>query len=201
MEGIKTIGVVGVGIIGASWTALFLYKGFKVKVYDAYPIDEELFKKRIQANLSDLLALDQQTDSSHHLQDIFLNLELYNNLKDAVINVDFIQENAPERLDLKQNLYQEITSYCPEKTLIASSSSGLKVSDFQKDATHPERIFLGHPFNPPHLLPLVEIVGGKLTDPQILKKASEFYQSLGKHPIVLNKEVKGHVANLSLIHI
>ncbi|EEB5915574.1 3-hydroxyacyl-CoA dehydrogenase, partial [Salmonella enterica] len=118
MEGIKTIGVVGVGIIGASWTALFLYKGFKVKVYDPYPIDEELFKKRIQANLSDLLALDQQTDSSHHLQDIFLNLELYNNLKDAVIDADFIQENAPERLDLKQNLYQEITSYCPEKTLI-----------------------------------------------------------------------------------
>lgn len=122
MEGIKTIGVVGVGVIGASWTALFLYKGFKVKVYDPYPIDEELFKKRIQANLSDLLALDQQTDSSHHLQDIFLNLELYNNLKDAVIDTDFIQENAPERLDLKQNLYQGITSYCPEKTLIASSS-------------------------------------------------------------------------------
>ncbi|MEI0709683.1 3-hydroxyacyl-CoA dehydrogenase NAD-binding domain-containing protein, partial [Pseudomonas aeruginosa] len=73
------------------------------------PIDEELFKKRIQANLSDLLALDQQTDSIHHLQDIFLNLELYNNLKDAVIDADFIQENAPERLDLKQNLYQEIT--------------------------------------------------------------------------------------------
>nr|WP_262975242.1 3-hydroxyacyl-CoA dehydrogenase NAD-binding domain-containing protein [Acinetobacter baumannii] len=138
MEGIKIIGVVGVGVIGASWTALFLYKGFKVKVYDPYPIDEELFKKRIQANLSDLLALDQQTDSIHHLQDIFLNLELYNNLKDAVIDADFIQENAPERLDLKQNLYQEITSYCPEKTLIASSSSGLKVSDFQKDATHPQ---------------------------------------------------------------
>ncbi|HAV5604246.1 TPA: 3-hydroxyacyl-CoA dehydrogenase, partial [Acinetobacter baumannii] len=98
MEGIKTIGVVGVGVIGASWTALFLYKGFKVKVYDPYPIDEELFKKRIQANLSDLLTLDQQTDSSHHLQDIFLNLELYNNLKDAVIDADFIQENAPERL-------------------------------------------------------------------------------------------------------
>lgn len=186
MEGIKTIGVVGVGVIGASWTALFLYKGFKVKVYDPYPIDEELFKKRIQANLSDLLALDQQTDSSHHLQDIFLNLELYNNLKDAVIDADFIQENAPERLDLKQNLYQEITSYCPEKTLIASSSSGLKVSDFQKMQLIPS-VFLGHPFNPPHLLPLVEIVGGKLTDPQILKTASEFYQSLGKHPIVLKK--------------
>lgn len=195
MEEIKTIGVVGVGVIGASWTALFLYKGFKVKVYDPYPIDEELFKKRIQANLKDLSDLDLQTQSSHSLQDILSNLELHNNLKDAVADVDFIQENAPERLDLKQKLYQDITSYCPEKTLIASSSSGLKVSDFQKEAAHPERILLGHPFNPPHLLPLVEIVGGNLTDPQFLKHASEFYQGLGKHPIILNKEVKGHVAN------
>lgn len=195
MEDIKTVGVVGVGVIGASWTALFLYKGFKVKVYDPYPIDQELFKKRIYANLSDLRALDQQEHSGYNLQDLLLNLELHNNLKDAVADTDFIQENAPERLELKQKLYQEITSYCPEKTLIASSSSGLKVTDFQKDATHPERIFLGHPFNPPHLLPLVEIVGGNLTDPQLLKRASAFYQRLGKHPIILNKEVKGHVAN------
>ncbi len=195
MEEIKTIGVVGVGVIGASWTALFLYKGFKVKVYDPYPIDEELFKKRIQANLNDLRDLDLQTQPSHSLQDVLSNLELHNNLKDAVTDVDFIQENAPERLDVKQKLYQDITSYCPEKTLIASSSSGLKVSDFQKEAARPERIFLGHPFNPPHLLPLVEIVGGNLTDPQLLKRASEFYQRLGKHPIILNKEVKGHVAN------
>lgn len=195
MEEIKTIGVVGVGVIGASWTALFLYKGFKVKVYDPYPIDEELFKKRIQANLNDLRDLDLQTQPSHSSQDVLSNLELHNSLKDAVADVDFIQENAPERLDLKQKLYQDITSYCPEKTLIASSSSGLKVSDFQKEAAHPERILLGHPFNPPHLLPLVEIVGGNLTDSLLLKRASEFYQRLGKHPIILNKEVKGHVAN------
>ncbi|MEN8406361.1 3-hydroxyacyl-CoA dehydrogenase NAD-binding domain-containing protein [Acinetobacter seifertii] len=195
MEEIKTIGVVGVGVIGASWTALFLYKGFKVKVYDPYPIDEELFKKRIQANLNDLRDLDLQAQPSHSSQDVLSNLKLHDNLKDAVTDIDFIQENAPERLDLKQKLYQDITSYCPEKTLIASSSSGLKVSDFQKEATHPERILLGHPFNPPHLLPLVEIVGGKLTDPQYLRRAAEFYQSIGKHPIILNKEVKGHVAN------
>ena len=103
MEEIKTIGVVGVGVIGASWTALFLYKGFKVKVYDPYPIDEELFKKRIQANLKDLRDLDLQIQPSHSLQDILSNLELHNNLKDAVADVDFIQENAPERLDVKQN--------------------------------------------------------------------------------------------------
>jgi len=101
MEDIKTVGVVGLGVIGASWTALFLYKGFKVKVYDPYPIDEELFKKRIYANLSDLLALDQQDHSGYNLQDVFLNLELHNNLKDAVADTDFIQENAPERLELK----------------------------------------------------------------------------------------------------
>ncbi len=136
-------------------------------------------KKRLQANLKNLSDLDLQTQPSRHLQDVLSNLELYNNLKDAVTDVDFIQENAPERLDIKQKLYQDITSYCPEKTLIASSSSGLKVSDFQKEATHPERIFLGHPFNPPHLLPLVEIVGGKLTDPQILKESFRVLSKFG----------------------
>ncbi|MFH4171260.1 3-hydroxyacyl-CoA dehydrogenase NAD-binding domain-containing protein, partial [Acinetobacter baumannii] len=81
--------------MGASWTALFLYKGFKVKVYDPYPypIDEQLFKKRLQANLKDLSDLDLQTQPSRHLQDVLSNLELYNNLKDAVTDVDFIQEN------------------------------------------------------------------------------------------------------------
>ncbi|MBJ9721179.1 3-hydroxyacyl-CoA dehydrogenase [Acinetobacter calcoaceticus] len=195
MEVIKTVGVVGAGVIGASWTALFLYKGFKVKVYDPYPIDEAIFKKRISENLNDLMALEQQPQRKDHLPDALLNLEVFTDLKAAVSDVDFIQENAPERLDVKQKLYQEITAYCPEHTLIASSSSGLKVTDFQKEAQHPERILLGHPFNPPHLLPLVEIVGGTLTDPQILKQASEFYKQLGKHPIILNKEVKGHVAN------
>lgn len=195
MEVIKTVGVVGAGVIGASWTALFLYKGFKVNVYDPYPIDEAVFKNRISANLNDLFALDQNAEHSYSPQNVLLHLEIFSNLKDAVSDVDFIQENAPERLDVKQQLYQEITAYCPEHTIIASSSSGLKVSDFQKEALHPERILLGHPFNPPHLLPLVEIVGGNLTDPQILKQASEFYKQLGKNPIVLNKEVKGHVAN------
>ncbi|MCY3189758.1 3-hydroxyacyl-CoA dehydrogenase, partial [Acinetobacter baumannii] len=151
------------------------------------------FKKRISANLNDLLALDQNAEHTYSQQDVLLHLEIFNHLKYAVSDVDFIQENAPERLDVKQQLYQENTAYCPEHTIIASSSSGLKVSDFQKEAKHPERILLGHPFNPPHLLPLVEIVGGNLTAPQILKQASEFYKQLGKNPIVLNKEVKGHV--------
>lgn len=194
MENVKTVGVVGAGVIGASWAALFLYKGFAVNVYDPYPLDEVLFKKRIYENLNDLSALDQ-APSHNHLQDMLLNLKIFNNLKDAVSAADFIQENAPERLDLKQKLYQEITTYCPEKTVIASSSSGLKVSDFQKEAIHPERILLGHPFNPPHLLPLVEVVGGHLTDPQVLNQVAGFYRQLGKNPIILNKEVKGHVAN------
>ncbi len=126
MEVIKTVGVVGAGVIGASWTALFLYKGFKVKVYDPYPIDEAVFKKRISANLNDLLALDQNAEHTYSQQDVLLHLEIFNHLKDAVSDVDFIQENAPERLDVKQQLYQEITAYCPEHTIIASKFIGLK---------------------------------------------------------------------------
>ena len=110
MEVIKTVGVVGAGVIGASWTALFLYKGFKVKVYDPYPIDEVVFKKRISANLNDLLALDQNVGQSQSLSDVLLHLEIFNHLKDAVSDVDFIQENAPERLDVNQQIYQEITA-------------------------------------------------------------------------------------------
>lgn len=195
MESIKTVAVVGAGVIGASWAALFLYKGLTVHVYDPYPVDEALFQERILANLSDLLRLDQQAKPYEELKARLTQLHLFNRLEDAVKQVDFIQENAPERLEIKQKLYQDMSRFCPEHTLIASSSSGLFVSDFQRDAMHPERVLLGHPFNPPHLLPLVELVGGHLTDPQCLQQASHFYQYLGKTPITLNKEVKGHVAN------
>lgn len=195
MESIKTVAVVGAGVIGASWAALFLYKGLTVHVYDPYPVDEAHFQERILANLSDLLRLDQQAKPHEELKARLTQLHLFNRLEDAVKQVDFIQENAPERLEIKQKLYQDMSRFCPEHTLIASSSSGLFVSDFQRDATHPERVLLGHPFNPPHLLPLVELVGGHLTDPQYLQQASHFYQYLGKSPIILNKEVKGHVAN------
>jgi 3-hydroxyacyl-CoA dehydrogenase len=123
------------------------------------------------------------------------NLRFYQNIADAVKDADFIQENGPERIDLKKQLYVQLTQNCPEDTIIASSSSGLKISDIQQDCVYPERIVLGHPFNPPHLLPLVEIIGGEKTHTKYIQDALEFYQSLGKKPILIQKEVKGHVAN------
>lgn len=109
---------------------------------------------------------------------------------------DFVQENGPERLDFKQELYGRIDALLPAEVIIASSSSGLPMSEIQKGAKkHPERCVIGHPFNPPHLIPLVEIVGGKLTSQDTIERADRFYSGLGKKTVRIHKELHGHVAN------
>lgn len=195
MKQIKNIAIVGTGVIGASWTAFFLYKGFNVYAYDPAPDAEENLKNRVTIYLRDLFELDHETGFDGKVTQLLAQLHFKNELAYAVAEADFIQENGPERLDLKQDLYLNITKNCPETTIIASSSSGLKVSDIQKNSLHPERIVLGHPFNPPHLLPLVEIIGGEQTSQTYKDQAFEFYSHLGKKPILIHKEVKGHVAN------
>jgi 3-hydroxyacyl-CoA dehydrogenase len=107
----------------------------------------------------------------------------------------FIQENGPERVDIKRDVIAQIDAAAPSDTIIATSSSGLLISDIQDAATHPERVLLGHPFNPPHLIPLVEVVGGRLTSQKAIQDAIAFYASIGKKPIHILREVKGHVAN------
>jgi 3-hydroxyacyl-CoA dehydrogenase len=107
----------------------------------------------------------------------------------------FIQENGPERVDVKRDLLAKISSVVPSDSLIATSSSGILISDIQDAAVFPERVFLGHPFNPPHLMPLVEVVGGRLTSEVAVEKALAFYRSIGKKPIHIRREVKGHLAN------
>jgi 3-hydroxyacyl-CoA dehydrogenase len=110
--------------------------------------------------------------------------------------VDLVQENGPERLDFKQKLYGQLDELLPPDVIIASSSSGIKMSEIQKGAaSHPERCVIGHPFNPPHLIPLVEVVGGAKTSEQTVQRAIDFYKSIGKKAIRLNKEMPGHVAN------
>ncbi len=113
----------------------------------------------------------------------------------AVRNADFIQESGPERLDVKHSLIAKIESAARADAIIASSSSGLSISEIQAGAKHPERIVLGHPFNPSHIIPLVEVGGGSLTSPENMAKAMAFYSSTGKKAIRINKEVKGHIAN------
>ena len=122
-------------------------------------------------------------------------LTFTSNMKEALSEADFIQENAPERPDFKIKLFAEIDDATPSDSIIASSSSGITMSVIQSGCKHPERVLIGHPFNPPHLIPLVEVVGGNKTSPEAIQQAMAFYASIGKKPIHLRKEFPGHVAN------
>jgi 3-hydroxyacyl-CoA dehydrogenase len=114
----------------------------------------------------------------------------------AVTGADFVQENGPERIDFKKELYGHLDELLPPDVIIASSSSGLTISEIQAGcASHPDRCVIGHPFNPPHLIPLVEIVGGAKTSEETIRRASQFYTAMGKRTVRLHKEVPGHVAN------
>jgi 3-hydroxyacyl-CoA dehydrogenase len=124
------------------------------------------------------------------------NLTFTADLAQAVANADLVQENGPERIDLKRKLYAELDALLPADVIIASSSSGLPMSEIQSGAqSHPERCVIAHPFNPPHLIPLVEVVGGAKTSEETIRRTMEFFTSIGKQTVRLNKEMPGHVAN------
>jgi 3-hydroxyacyl-CoA dehydrogenase len=122
-------------------------------------------------------------------------LKFTSDLSAALADADFVQENAPERPELKVKLFAEIDDATPPDAIIASSSSGITMSVMQAKCRHPERTVIGHPFNPPHVIPLVEVVGGSMTAPETVQAAMDFYRAIGKKPILLKKELPGHVAN------
>ena len=122
------------------------------------------------------------------------DLKIFFNLDEAIKNVDFIQESAPEILSLKQNLYKDLGEIVPKNVIICSSTSGMKMTDIQALCKTPERTVVAHPFNPPYLLPLVEIVGGKQTNEKAVKWVYEFYSAIGKSPLILKREIPGFVA-------
>jgi 3-hydroxyacyl-CoA dehydrogenase len=187
---IKRVCVIGTGVIGASWAALFLAKGLEVSATDPAPNAEAALRKFISDAWPALEQLGLAPGASQS------NLTFSADLQTAVTGVDFVQENAPERLDFKQKLYGQLDDLLPADVIIASSSSGLPMSKVQEGCkTYPQRCVLGHPFNPPHIIPLVEIVGGVRTSEETIESATSFYRALGKRPVRLNKEVPGHVAN------
>ena len=187
---IHRIAIVGSGVIGASWSALFLAKGFKVVATDVVPAAEASLRKFVETSWPALERLGLWPGASQS------NLEFTTSLAQAVSGADLVQENGPERIELKQKLYGQLDELLPPDVIIASSSSGLIMSDIQKGAgSHPERCVIAHPFNPPHLIPLVEIVGGKETSEETIRRATEFYTSIGKQTVRLYKELPGHVAN------
>ena len=177
---ITHVGVIGTGVIGISWATNYLSKGLKVTASDPAPKAEELLRAGIKEN-------DPNIDQDR--------LQFVKDPQKALENVQFVQESGPERLEIKQQLFKALDEATDPSVLLVSSSSGIKASEFQMAASHPERILLGHPFNPPHLIPLVEVCGGKATSEDAIKRTIAFYNSLGKKPIRLLKEMKGHVAN------
>ena len=186
----QRIGVIGAGTIGASWAAAFLARGHEVAASDPSP-QGEAFARRFIANAWPTLEkLGSVAPGAS--QDRFT---FHTDPAKAAAGADFIQESGPEREDLKIKLFNTLAAAAPPETVIASSSSGLLISRVTVECKHPERCGIGHPFNPPHLIPLVEVVGGVKTGAAAIEKAMEFYRSVGKHPIRINKEVRGHVAN------
>src|SRR5882672_6331316 len=169
---IRRIAIIGTGVIGASWSSLFLAKGLQVVATDPAPNAEAALRKFVETAWPALKRLGLSPGASQP------NLTFTADLTKALSGVDLVQENGPGRIDFKQKLYGQLDELLPPDVIIASSSSGLTMSEIQKGAvSHPERCVIGHPFNPPHLIPLVEIVGGKQTSEETIRRTMEFYKS------------------------
>src|SRR5271155_2471884 len=186
---IQNIAIVGTGVIGASWAALYLARGLNVVATDPAPNAEANLRKYVDAAWKDLTVIGLSPNASRD------HLKFTTDMKQALADADLVQENGPERKDFKIKLFAEMDAATRPDSIIASSSSGLTMSVMQSACKHPERCVIGHPFNPPHVVPLVEVVAGEKTSSETVERAISFYASIGKKPIHVRKEVVGHVAN------
>jgi 3-hydroxyacyl-CoA dehydrogenase len=186
---INRVAIVATGLIGSSWAACFLAHGLDVVATDPAPGTEDKVRHYVEAAWPALtkIGLAQGASTSR--------LRFESNLKEALAGVDMVQENAPEREPLKIKLFAEIDSILPPPAILVSSTSGIPMSRIQSECRHPERCVTGHPFNPPHLIPLVEVVGGAKTSAETIERAMRFYTAMGKRALHIRKEVVGHVAN------
>ncbi len=187
---VKTIAIIGCGTIGASWAAWFLSRGATVRATDPDPKRERFLRAYIEAAWPALLRNEGGKPG-----EALGRLSFVNSPPEAAEGADFVQENAPERQELKIDLLADIDAALPPDRVIASSTSGFGVSALQARMRNPGRLVIGHPFNPPHLIPLVEVVGGGRTDPAAEAWAIAFYRAMGKRAIHIRKEVPGHLAN------
>ena len=187
---ITRVAIIGAGVIGASWATAFLARGMDVVASDPAPGAEEALRKTVDAQWPAMQQIGLSPAASTE------RLRFVASPEDAVVDAGFVQENGPEQLDIKRDLFRRLDEAAPADALLATSTSTIMISEFQDACTrHPERVVLGHPFNPPHLIPLVEVGGGKLTALDAIERALNFYRTIGKHPIHLRREITGHVAN------
>lgn len=188
-ESAHRVTIVGTGTIGASWATHYLARGFDVTATDPAPGAEAALRSYVEGAWDGVTKLGLAPGASPD------RLKFTSDLAAALTDADFVQENGPERPELKVKLFADIDAATPVDSIIASSSSGITMSEIQVQCRHPERTVIGHPFNPPHVIPLVEVVGGKQTSPETISATMDFYRFIGKKPILLKKELPGHVAN------
>ena len=187
---IQRVAVIGTGVIGASWATYFLARGLEVVATDPAAGAEATLREVIAAQWPAMQAMGLAPGASPE------RLRFTASPEEAVAGAQFVQENGPEQLELKRDLFRRLDAAAPAEAILATSSSTITVSEFQDACTrHPDRVVLGHPFNPPHLIPLVEVAGGSATSAEAVERALGFYRAIGKHPIHLRREVRGHVAN------
>ncbi|WP_425105096.1 3-hydroxyacyl-CoA dehydrogenase NAD-binding domain-containing protein [Ancylobacter sp.] len=179
-----TLSVIGCGLIGRSWTALFLANGHDVRAWDP---DAD-----VRASLPSQLTLPREQLLSLGKGQRPGRLMVADTLGEAVAGADFIQENAPENVPVKHALYAQIEVFCPAEAILSSSTSAFTWSDLSVGMRHPARFITAHPFNPPHLIPLIELFG---IDADVLDRAENFYRGLGSSPVRLKKDAVGHIAN------
>ena len=190
---IKKVACVGAGVIGYSWALYYSLKGLTVNVYDLTDDKLDLAKKRIHDSLLNLMKNDVVSESE--ISEIEGRINYTTSMEEAVKDVQFITESGPESYEIKQDMAREMEMYTSEDTIIASSTSGLLVSEIAKNAKHPERFIGAHPYNPPHLIPLIELTKGDKTSDEVLKCTKEFFSLIDKEPVVLQKEALGFICN------
>lgn len=183
------IAIISTGVIGTGWVARLLANGFDVRVWDPSPD----FGARLGRDMDRLWPRIEQHGLSKGASTD--NLSIAASIEDACDGATFVQESAPERLDLKQSLHAQIDAATAPHVVIASSSSGLLPSDIQTSMGHPDRFLIGHPFNPVYLLPLVELVGGQATGADTIERARMFYEGIGMRPLTVRREIEGYLSD------
>lgn len=189
-EAIRTVAVIGSGVIGSGWVAAFLASGRKVRIFDPSPAAQGRVVAHVVRAWDEMEALELVQEGANQQA-----LTFHEDLREGVGDADFIQENTPERMDIKRDLFAELDRLLPPDVIVGSSTSSLPISELADGCGRPERFVLGHPFNPVHLMPLVETGGGERTDPAAIDTAEALYVSMGKVSVRLRREIFGHIAN------
>ncbi|CAM3184260.1 3-hydroxyacyl-CoA dehydrogenase NAD-binding domain-containing protein [Filibacter tadaridae] len=186
---VRKVAVIGTGVIGNGWISRFLAQGLEVIAFDPGEGAEQRTHAAIQQAWPSLvhIGLAENASADH--------ITFVETIEEAVKDADVIQENVPEREDLKKSVLAEIDRFAKPEAIIASSTSGIMPSQLQEDLQNPGRMIVAHPFNPVYILPLVELVGGQKTDQVTIERANAFYSSINMKPLIVQKEIEGHVAD------